>query len=122
MEIYKNDENNENDENRTGQVVEEYASAPEDFQRIHNKYYYLYRREDGNENVVNPDALPFCLNIVSSSIRGIPAEALCVCDTLTKVRVLQRGRRKDDDRISTEYHDPLVRAIVHGTLRHRFVS
>ena len=86
--------------NNTGQIVHAYVFALADLERIFNQYHNKKRKNHWNEsNELDNPAAAFCLNIVSSSIRGIPAEALYVCDTLTDVQVFQRGRRNEDDRI-----------------------
>ena len=84
---------NDNEEN---EIVQEYASNPADLERICNHYCREEDSddEDGNEDDANPIAIPFCLNIVGSSIRNIPDWALYHCRTLTEARVQQGGRRR----------------------------
>ena len=87
---------NDNEENEENEIVQEYASNPADLERICNHYCREEDSddEDGNEDDANPIAIPFCLNIVGSSIRNIPDWALYHCRTLTEARVQQGGRRR----------------------------
>ena len=92
--MMENHEENVDDEE--DDIVQEYASTPADLGWICNRYHREDDHdEDGNAFDYPPNpALPFCLNIVSSSIRNIPGWALYNCRTLTDVRVQQGGRRR----------------------------
>ena len=88
------DNHEENVDEEEDAIVDEYVLTSADLESIRKHYYHRDPEDEDGNALDNPAAIPFCLNIVSPSIRDIPKHAVHYCRGLTDVRVLQGGRRR----------------------------